>query len=335
MSEARDRYRDTLVFLSGAREAGLIGFTLLLVTVVSIHSPRFLALDNFGEIALDVAILTIVAIGQMMVAITGGIDLSVGSGLALSGMLVGLMYKHGLDLNPVLALLCGAGIGLGLGSLNGLLVAKGKVPPIITTLGTMSIYRGMTFIVSGGRWVNAHEMPARFISLARGSVFGIPNLIFIAILACVALSYFLTYTKPGREVYAVGGNSEAALVAGINVDRIKFSVYALTGLLYGLSGVLWISRYASAQSDSAMGFELSTVAAVVIGGVSTFGGTGRLTGVVLGAVLLGVIENALNIAQISPFWKLGIEGFVIILAVVLDETMASKVRERIAMARKI
>ena len=158
------------MFLSGAREAGLIGFTLLLVTVVSIHSPRFLALDNFGEIALDVAILTIVAIGQMMVAITGGIISRWARARSFRNAWADVRTA---DLNPARAVVW-SGYRAWIGSLNGLLVAKGKVPPIITTLGTMSIYRGMTFIVSGGRWVNAHEMPARFISLARGSVFGIP-----------------------------------------------------------------------------------------------------------------------------------------------------------------
>jgi rhamnose transport system permease protein len=333
MVHASTKQRRALALLSRIRELGIIGFGLLLVVAVTMHSPRFLSFDNFSEIALDVAILLIVAVGQMMVVITGGIDLSVGSGLALSGMIVGMTYKHGAAIHPIIALLMGALIGLMLGSVNGVLVSKGKVPPIITTLGTMSMYRGMTFIISRGAWVNAHEMPASFIGLARGAVLGVPNLILIAALVFVGFWFFMSHSKPGREIYAVGGNSEAARLAGINVDRIKFMVYAVTGLLYGMSAVLWVSRYASAQSDSASGFELSTVAAVVIGGVSTFGGTGRITGVLFGALLLGIIENALNVMQISPFWKLGIEGLVIILAVVLDELIARSVQQSIARVR--
>lgn len=335
MVDAVDKQRRAFRLFSGIREAGIVGFTLLLIVAVSLHSPRFLSIENFGEIALDVAILLIVAIGQMMVVITGGIDLSVGSGLALSGMIVGMVYKHGTAIHPIAALLMGALIGLVLGSLNGILVSRGKVPPIITTLGTMSIYRGLTFIISRGAWVNAHEMPASFIGLARGNILGIPNLLFIAALVYSAFWFFMSHSKPGREIYAVGGNSEAARIAGINVDKIRFMAYALTGLLYGMSAVLWVSRYASAQSDSATGFELSTVAAVVIGGVSTFGGTGRISGVLFGALLLGIIENALNVMQISPFWKLGIEGFVIILAVVLDELTARNMQQRIAKVRGV
>lgn len=334
MVDESGRRKNSFASFFGTREATIVGFTLLLIIGVSVYSPRFLSLNNFAEIALDVSILLIVAIGQMMVILTGGIDLSVGSGLALSGMIVGLTYKHGMSIHPVLALLMGALIGLGLGSANGVLVAKGKVPPIITTLGTMSIYRGLTFLISRGAWVNAHEMPASFIGLARGRILGLPNLVLIASLAFLGFWFFLSQTKTGREIYAVGGNSEAARVAGINVDRIRFLVYAVTGCLYGMSAVLWISRYASAQSDSAAGFELSTVAAVVIGGVSTFGGTGRITGVLFGALLLSIIENALNVTQVSPFWKLGIEGFVIILAVVLDAVMARNAQQRIARERR-
>lgn len=311
------------------RETSLLLFTIIIVIGVTIHSPRFFSLANFNDILLDLAILSIVAIGQMMVVITGGIDLSVGSGLALSGMLVGLIYKAGMGLHPFLALLLGGVIGLALGSINGFLVTKGKIPPIITTLGTMSIYRGLIFIISGGRWVSAHEMPHDFIQLARGSILGIPNLIFITIICYAIFYYFLTHMKTGREIYAVGGNSEAANIAGINVARIKYTVYALSGFLYGLGGVLWVSRFASAQSDSATGFEFSTVTAIVIGGVSIFGGTGKITGVLIGALLMAISENALNVTQTNPFWKMAIQGFVILLAVVLDEIMKRRTKTSI------
>lgn len=313
------------------RETSLIVFTLLLIIGVSIRSPRFLSAANFNDILLNGAILAVVAVGQMMVVITGGIDLSVGSGLALSGMLVGLIYKHGYGLNPLLALILGGLIGLVLGSINGFLISKAAVPPIIATLGTMSVYRGLIFIASKGQWVSAHEMPSNFIRLARGHILGIPNLIFMTVVCYAIFYYFLTHTKPGREIYAVGGNAEAARMVGINVDRIKYLVYTLSGLLYGLCGVLWVSRFASAQSDSATGFEFSTVTAIVIGGVSVFGGTGKITGVLLGALLISIVENALAVTQVSPFWQLAIQGFIILLAVVLDAVM--KTRDKKAAAR--
>ena len=262
---ARDKTKFTLTNLSVRRETSLLLFTLAVILGVTLHSPRFLSWGNFHSIFLDSAIVAIASIGQMMVVMTGGIDLSVGSGLALSGMLVGLIYKAGIALNPYLALLLGGLIGLGLGSINGVLVVNGKIPPIIATLGTMSIYRGLIFLASDGQWVSAHEMPSSFIHLARGTILGIPNLLFIAGLFYLIFYFFLSHSKTGREVYAVGGNLEAAKVAGINTDKINRIVYSVTGLLYGLCGVLWVSRFASAQPDTATGFEFSTVTAIVLG----------------------------------------------------------------------
>ena len=219
--------------LSSKRETSLVAFILILILGVTLRSPRFFSLANFHDILLDSAIVAIASIGQMMVVMTGGIDLSVGSGLALSGMLVGLIYKGGFALNPYLALLIGGLIGLGLGSINSLLVVKGNIPPIIATLGTMSIYRGMIFLASEGQWVSAHEMPSSFIRLARGTILGIPNLIFIAGVLYIIFYFFLSHAKTGREVYAVGGNLQAARVAGINTDKINYIVYSATGFLYG------------------------------------------------------------------------------------------------------
>ncbi|HKM16654.1 MAG: ABC transporter permease [Firmicutes bacterium] len=335
MVQLTPQKRQLLLRTVTRRETSLLIFTLALIIAVSIHSPRFFSVTNFNDILLNAAILAIASIGQMMVVITGGIDLSVGSGLALSGMLVGLIYKNDYALNPFLALLLGALIGLALGSINGLLVSKAGVPPIIATLGTMSIYRGLIFIISKGKWVSAHEMPDMFIHLARGHILGIPNLIFITIFFYGIFFYFLTHLKSGREIYAVGGNAEAARIAGINVDRIKYAVYTMSGFLYGLCGVLWVSRFASAQSDSATGFEFSTVTAIVIGGVSVFGGTGRITGVLIGAILISIVENALSVTQISPFWQLAIQGFIILLAVVMDAVMKNRDRKTVVRGQQV
>lgn len=332
-SIAKPGRRSLFSLVAGVRETGIFAFIVLLIVMVSLRSPYFLTVDNFRDILLDTAALIIVAIGQTMVILTRSIDLSVGSGLALSGMIVGMTVSSNWGLSPLVALLMGMGIGLVLGAFNGLVVTKGRVPPIIATLGTLSIYRGLTFVVSGGAWVDAAEMPDSFKWLARGTTLWVPNLVLFAALVAIIFYYFLNHTRTGREIYAVGSNPDAARVAGIPVDRIVLLVYVLSGLLFGMAGVLWVSRYASAQSDSAMGFELQTVAAAVVGGVNIFGGSGTIPGVLLGSLLLGIIINALNLVRISPFWKLAVQGLVILLAVVSDALISRRLQRELMLRR--
>ncbi|HEY64772.1 MAG TPA: ABC transporter permease [Caldilineae bacterium] len=320
---ARTR-RDWLLVIAGVREVGILLFIVALVVVVSLRSPYFLTLDNFRDILLDIGVLVIVAIGQTMVILTRGIDLSVGSGLALSGMIVGMTISAHWGIPPLVALAMGIGVGIVLGAFNGLVVTKGNVPPIIATLGTLSVYRGLVFAISGGAWVDAHELPENFKAFAQATPLLIPNLVLIAFLVALIAYYFLNHTRLGREIYAVGSNPLAAQVAGIHVRRVQMLVFVISGALYGMAGVLWVSRYASAQSDSAMGFELQTVAAAVVGGVNIFGGSGTVPGVLLGSLLLGIIINALNLVRISPFWKLAVQGLVILLAVVADALISRR-----------
>lgn len=300
----------------------------LLILFVSLRSPYFLTLSNFKNILLDSSILMIVAIGQMMVIITAGIDLSVASTLAFSGMAVGLMISDvGLNwgIHPLLAILIGIGIGLVIGSLNGLLISKAGMPPIIATIAAMIIWRGLTYVISGGAWVDAAEMPDSFKHIARGTILKIPNLIFIVMIVALIFYYFLGHTRTGRQIYAFGGNPDGVRFVGINVTKINFLVYMFSGMLAGMSGVLWVSRYASAQSNSASGFELITVAACVIGGVFIFGGSGSITGVLLGSFLVSIITNALNQVKVSPFWKLAIQGAIILIAVITDSIISQRV----------
>jgi len=308
----------------GRREIALVAFIAILIMVVSLRSPYFFNLNNFRDILLDSSILMIIAIGQMMVIITRGVDLSVASTLAFSGMAVGLIVSHNRGINPILAILMGMGIGLVLGSFTGFLVSKAKIPPIIATIATMTIYRGATYMISGGAWVDASEMPDSFKHISRGTILGIPNLIFIVIVVSLIFYYFLGYTRTGRQIYAFGSNPDAARFVGIGVEKINFIVYMLSGVLCGLAGVLWVSRYASAQSDSASGFELITVAACVIGGVFIFGGSGSISGVLLGSLMLGIVTNALNLIRVSPFWKLAIQGLIILIAVVADTIISRR-----------
>jgi rhamnose transport system permease protein len=196
----------------------------------------------------------------------------------------------------------------------------------MATLGTLSIYRGLVFLYSNGTWINAFEMPASFKQLAKGQPLGLPNLVIVGIVVVVLAYIFLNYTQAGRDIYALGSNPEAAQIAGIRTQRVTFMVYVIAGLVCGLAGVMWASRYEAAQTNTALGFELQTVAAAVIGGVSMRGGSGTVPGVLLGALLLGVIQNGLTVARISPFWQLAVQGFLIMLAVVSDATFQQRTR---------
>jgi len=316
-----------MLLLIRFREVGILFFTLLLILVASIITKQgFLTVDNFQDILLNISILTIVGLAQMMVIITRGIDLSVGSTIGLVAMMVAFTMVAFPDLNPVLALLLGMALGAVLGSINAAIITWGNVPPIIATLGTLSIYRGLTFLYSNGDWINSFEMPKSLRQLSKGTPLGVPNLILIAVAITILIFYFLRFTQAGRDIYAVGSNPDAAKVAGIRVERIIFMVYVLSGILCGLAGVLWASRFESAQTNTALGFELQTVAAPVVGGVNIFGGSGTVLGMVLGAFLLGVINNALTIVQISPFWQLAVQGLLILLAVIVDSTVMRRLK---------
>jgi len=307
------------------REAGISIFILILVVVVTVRAPSFLTVDNFKDILLNISILTIVALAQTMVIITHGIDLSVSSMIGLVGMMVAFVVKQNPEMNVLLAVVLAMALGAVLGSFNGLIITYGNVPPIIATLGTLSVYRGLVFFYSQGTWINSFELPASFKLLSKGTPLGLPNMVLIALAVAVVVYYFLNYTRTGRDIYAVGSNPEAAQYSGIRKQRIIFLVYLLSGLLAGLAAVLWVSRFESAQTNTALGFELQTVAASVVGGVSISGGVGTVPGVMLGALLLGIIQNALTLIRISPFWQLAAQGLLILIAVISDRWILSRV----------
>lgn len=326
----RSGFSTVLWNLARFREVGITLFIVILVAAVTLRNPAFLTADNFQDILLNISILAIVALGQTLVIITHGIDLSVSSVIGLVAMMVAFVVKQNPQMSVVLAVVLGMALGAVLGSFNGLIITYGKVPPIIATLGTLSIYRGLVFYYSQGTWINSFELPETFKKLSKGTPLGLPNMVIIAIVVAVVVYYFLNYSRTGREIYAVGSNPEAAQFAGIRKDRIVFLVYLLSGLLAGLAAVLWASRFESAQTNTALGFELQTVAASVVGGVSISGGVGTVPGVLLGALLLGIIQNALTIVGISPFWQLAAQGLLILLAVVTDKWILSRVERKSA-----
>lgn len=301
------------------REALLAAVILLMIAVIGSRVPSFVSPGNLVEIFNDTAILIILALGQMMVLLTKGIDLSMAANLALTGMIVALLNFQHPEL-PVWALmLLATACGLVMGTINGLLVWKLGIPAIVVTLGTMSIYRGIIFLLSNGGWINSHQMSDSFLALPRFTLFGLPVLSWCAIAAVIVVSYFLRYSRTGRALYTAGGNATAAYYTGINAGKMQFVSFCLSGALAGFCGYLWISRFAVAYVDVANGFELQVVAACVIGGISTMGGIGRVLGCLCGALFLGVINNALPVIGISPFWQMAISGAVIVIAVLLNE----------------
>lgn len=308
------------------REVGIIIFILLLSALVTLRNSAFLSADNFRDILLNISILVIVALGQMMVIITRGIDLSVGSTIGLTAMMTSFTAVTLPGMPVVLAIPLSMALGAMLGALNGLIIAYGHVPPIIATLGTLSVYRGLIFLYSSGQWVTADKMPPDFKQLAKGTPLGVPNLILFAIAVALGVFLFLKYTRTGRDIYAVGSNPDAARFAGIQSQRIIFTVFVISGMLCGLAGVLWASRFEAAQTNTALGFELQTVAAPVVGGVNIFGGSGTVLGTVLGAFLLGIINNSLTLVKISPFWQLAVQGLLILLAVIADATIMRRLQ---------
>ncbi|MGU3400980.1 ABC transporter permease [Brucellaceae bacterium D45D] len=300
------------------RELLLLVIIAIMTGLFSLRAPGFAAPRNLAHIFNDTSILIILALGQMAVILTKSIDLSVAANLAFTGMAVAMLNAAYPGLPLALLIVIAIGIGAALGAINGILVWKLDIPAIVVTLGTLTIYRGMAFVLSGGGWVNAHQMSAPFLNTPRTPLLGLPLLGWTALIIIGLIYLLLTRSFFGRALYASGGNPTAAVYAGIDVGRTRFLAFVLSGSLAGLCGYLWVSRYAVAYVDIANGFELDSIAACVIGGISIIGGIGSAFGAVLGALFLGVIKNALPVINISPFWQMAISGGVIIAAVIFN-----------------
>lgn len=300
------------------RELILGGAVLLLLALISTRFPGFVAPDNLANVFNDTAPLIILALGQMVVIMTRCIDLSVAANLALTGMAVAMLNVAVPGLPIPVIVTVAVLLGAAMGAINGLLVWKLAIPPIVVTLGTMTIFRGVIFLISDGKWVNSHEMSPSFTGFPRGEILGLPVLSWTAILTIIGFAVMMARTPLGRSILAVGGNPHAAVYTGIDVGRTQFVAFVISGALAGLTGYLWVARYAVAYVDIAGGFELEVVAACVIGGISIAGGIGSVGGAVLGAIFLGVVKNALPVVNISPFWQLAISGSAILIAVAFN-----------------
>jgi rhamnose transport system permease protein len=300
------------------RETLLALMTVVLVGLVGLRAPVFLSADSLANLVTDSTLLVMLALTQMLVIVTRGVDLSVAANLALSGMVAAMLGAHFPGLPLALIVLAAAVSGLLLGLVNGWLIGMLELPPIVITLGTMSVYRGMVFVLSGGAWVSAHQMPASFIAFPLTRLLGLPHLVWIAAATVLAIWFLARHTRFGRDLYAIGTAPHSAGYIGIPSRRRLLWTYGLSGLVAGLCGYLWVARYAVAYTEIAYGFEFTVIAACVIGGVSIAGGIGSVGGALLGALFLSVIGNALPVLQVSPFWQSALTGLVILVAVMIN-----------------
>ncbi|UOQ94826.1 ribose ABC transporter permease [Halobacillus shinanisalinarum] len=293
----------------------LIGL-LLIITILSFLSDNFFTIDNLLNLLRQISINALIAFGMTFVILTGGIDLSVGSILAFGSALTAGMLASGMD--PLLAVLIGLLAGFAMGAVNGFVITKGKVAPFIATLATMTIFRGATLVYTEGRPITGLSDSFTFEMIGGGYVFGIPFPAIVMLVVFVILFYILRNTVFGRQVYSVGGNEEASILSGIKADRVKIWVYSLTGMLSVLGGIILTSRLNSAQPTAGTMYELDAIAAVVLGGTSLAGGRGRIVGTLIGALIIGVLDNGLNLLNVSSFYQQIVKGGVILLAVLLD-----------------
>lgn len=293
----------------------LIGLVVIVI-ILGLLNDTFFTMSNIFNLLRQVSVNALIAFGMTLVILTAGIDLSVGSLLALGSALTAGLLASGTD--PILAVFIGLFIGFALGAINGLIITKGKVAPFIATLATMTIFRGATLVFTDGKPITGLSDSFVFEMIGKGYVLGVPFPVIIMLVVFVILFFVLRSTVFGRQVYAIGGNEEASTLSGIKSDRVKIWVYSITGMLSVLAGIIITSRLNSAQPTAGMSYELDAIAAVVIGGTSLAGGRGRIVGTLIGALIIGVIDNGLNLLNVSSFYQQIVKGGVILLAVLMD-----------------
>ena len=291
---------------------------IVLIAVVSVLNEYFFTVDNILNILRQTSVIAILAAGMTLVILTAGIDLSVGSILALCGAFAASMIS--LEIPVLIAIPVALIGGAALGSITGLIISKGKVQAFIATLVMMTLLRGVTMVYTDGRPISTGftDIADNFAWFGTGYMFGIPVPVWLMIFVFSAIWYLLNHTRFGRYVYALGGNESATKLSGINVDRIKIGVYSICGLLSALAGIIITSRLSSAQPTAGMGYELDAIAAVVVGGTSLAGGRGYIMGTLIGALIIGVLNNALNLLDVSSYFQMIVKAVVILLAVLVD-----------------
>ncbi len=318
------------------RELPVAGALIFLVIVTTLINPRFLTPQSVKDLLLNATILMILAAGQALVLITRNVDLSVGSILGVTGFLTGSLFATVPGIPIPVVFLIAMFVGAVLGAVNGVLVTFAGVPALVITLGTLYIYRGLNNAWAGGKEYFSGDRPVAFGNLSVDTLLGFPIITLIAIAVIAVLAVALGYSRRGRDLYAIGSDPDAAKLFGIPVGRRVFTAFVLNGLLAGLAGVLYASRFSSVGATTGTGLELDVVAAAVVGGVAIFGGSGTVVGAAIGAVLLTTITSSLTALRVDKFWQQAVVGILILAAIVIDRvaTMRAARKLRLSEARK-
>jgi rhamnose transport system permease protein len=311
------------------RELGILLALVLLIAGTTLANPRFLSAQSIKDLLLAATTLAIMAVGQAIVVITRNVDLSVGSIMGLSAFATGALFVSTPGMPIVGALLVGTLLGVVCGVINGALIVVARVPALVVTLGTLYVFRGIDYSWATGRQVNAADMPPSFLRMGSDAVLGIPYLALFAVVVVIVAGYYMRSFRSGREMYAIGSDPDAARLSGIPTGRRVFAAFVTSGALAGLAGVLYAARFGTLDAVVGLGSELNVVAAVVVGGVAIFGGSGSVYGAALGAVLLSTIEKALPSLGINPFWRYALVGALILAAIGLDRALAVRVADRL------
>jgi rhamnose transport system permease protein len=308
------------------RAFGILAALAVLVVVTSAIQPRFLSGNELNIILGNTNILALLALGEAVVVISRNVDLSVGSTLGLAAYASGSTFRHlhGVPTVPAIAIvfLVGIGVGSACGIVNGALTTLGRVPSLVVTLATLYVFRGIDILIIGGGQVVASSLPNGFFEISLKSVHDVPYLALVIAAVVAVGAFYLRSFRSGRDLYAIGSNPEAARLVGIRIERRVFGAFVVSGALAGVAGVLWASKYGTLDSTAGSGYELTVIAAVVIGGVAIFGGSGSVVGAALGALLLNTILGALYVVGVSPFWTQAISGMMIIVAITLDRLVS-------------
>ncbi|HEY2372895.1 MAG TPA: ABC transporter permease [Gaiellaceae bacterium] len=316
------------------RELGIVLALVIVVGATTIDNHRFLSATNVQQILSGAAIIALLAIGETIVVITRNVDLSIGSVLGLSAYASGVLYVHHPHVSLVVVFLLATGIGVTCGVVNGLLVTVARVPSLVVTLGTLYIIRGIDGAWAGGNQVNASMLPNTFNKIGYGTLLGVPYLAIIAIVAVGIATYAMRSFRTARDFYAIGSQPDAARLAGIPVGRRVFLAFVLSGGIAGFAGAVWLSLYASVDAIAGVGYEFQVIAAVVVGGVAIFGGSGTVLGAALGALLLNTINSALVVVNVSSFWSQALAGALLIGAIAFDRLIAVRVAPALRTRRR-
>lgn len=314
------------VLLYRFRELGILFTGVLVFVVVTLINPKFIGMENLRSIMLYIPLIVVVSMGEMVVIVTRNIDLSVGSILGFSGIAVGMIFVRNTSFPIGVAFLFGTLIGAALGVINGLLVTRVRLPAIIVTLGTLNLYRGGLFILSGGRQVDPNYIPQGLIALSQTSPVWVPWIVLFALGTAILFGLFLRFSHSGREMYAIGSNQQAAILRGINVPGVLLLAFVLSGATAGFAGIMYASRFGYVNPGmTGVGFEFTVIGATIIGGTSVAGGSGTVLGTVIGCALIGIVNTALAVLGISAFWQQATYGLIIVVALLIDRAVQERV----------